>query len=76
MTTQQLSGTTAIVTYDTSIAKQPPRNAWTLALAGLGAFMAALDVVVVSTALPTLQAHPRSAGAAPRSPARWRPGQR
>ncbi len=32
-----------------------PRNAWTLALAGLGAFMSALDVVVVSTALPTLQ---------------------
>src|SRR5215475_14952546 len=47
MTTQQL--------YDTPIAKQPPRSAWTVALAGLGAFMAALDVVVVSTALPTLQ---------------------
>jgi len=47
MTTQQL--------YDTPIVKQPPRSAWTVALAGLGAFMAALDVVVVSTALPTLQ---------------------
>jgi EmrB/QacA subfamily drug resistance transporter len=34
---------------------QQPRNVWTLALAGLGTFMAALDVVVVSTALPTLQ---------------------
>ncbi len=33
------------------------RNGWTLVLAGLGAFMAALDVVVVATALPTLQAH-------------------
>src|SRR2546430_14769911 len=33
------------------------RNAWTLVLAGLGAFMAALDVVVVATALPTLQSH-------------------
>ncbi len=46
--------------HDASIAKQPPakqppRTAWTLVLAGLGAFMAALDVVVVSTALPTLQ---------------------
>ncbi|HZC61186.1 MAG TPA: DHA2 family efflux MFS transporter permease subunit [Streptosporangiaceae bacterium] len=33
------------------------RNGWTLVLAGLGAFMAALDVVVVATALPTLQTH-------------------
>jgi len=41
--------------YETPIVKQPPRTAWTVALAGLGAFMAALDVVVVSTALPTLQ---------------------
>lgn len=39
--------------YGTAVARQPPRNAWTVALAGLGAFMAALDVVVVvvSTAL-------------------------
>ncbi|GAA5156443.1 MULTISPECIES: MFS transporter [Amycolatopsis] len=28
---------------------------WTLVLAGLGAFLASLDVVVVATALPTLQ---------------------
>ena len=41
--------------YETPIVKQPPRSAWTVALAGLGAFMTALDVVVVSTALPTLQ---------------------
>ncbi len=33
------------------------RNGWTLVLAGLGAFMSALDVVVVATALPTLQSH-------------------
>ena len=33
------------------------RNRWTLVLAGFGAFMAALDVVVVATALPTLQSH-------------------
>jgi EmrB/QacA subfamily drug resistance transporter len=39
----------------TPTANRPARNAWTVALAGLGAFMAALDVVVVSTALPTLQ---------------------
>ena len=32
------------------------RNAWTVALAGMGAFIAALDVVVVATALPTMQA--------------------
>lgn len=41
--------------YDAPISKRSSRNIWTLALAGLGAFMAALDVVVVSTALPTLQ---------------------
>ena len=35
----------------------PARRGWTLALAGLGAFMAALDVVVVATALPTLRTH-------------------
>ena len=34
-----------------------PRRGWTLALASVGAFMSALDVVVVSTALPTLRAH-------------------
>jgi EmrB/QacA subfamily drug resistance transporter len=33
------------------------RRGWTLILASLGAFMAALDVVVVSTALPTLRLH-------------------
>jgi hypothetical protein len=31
------------------------RRGWTLALASLGAFMSALDIVVVSTALPTLR---------------------
>jgi EmrB/QacA subfamily drug resistance transporter len=41
--------------YEAPIVKRPPRSAWTVALAGLGAFMSALDVVVVSTALPTLQ---------------------
>lgn len=35
----------------------PIRRNWTLALASAGAFMAALDVVVVSTALPTLRSH-------------------
>ncbi len=40
--------------YDTPIANRRSRTAWTLVLA-VGAFMAALDVVVVSTALPTLQ---------------------
>jgi len=38
----------------------PSRQAgstWTLVLAGMGAFMSALDIVVVSTALPTMQRH-------------------
>ncbi|MFG1810556.1 MFS transporter [Streptomyces sp. NPDC049040] len=34
-----------------------PRTAWTLVLASLGAFLTSLDVVVVSTALPTLRTH-------------------
>jgi len=33
------------------------RRGWTLALASLGAFIAALDVVVVATALPTMRTH-------------------
>ncbi|MFW6721458.1 MFS transporter [Streptomyces sp. MAR4 CNY-716] len=38
-------------------APAPPARVWaTLVLASLGAFLASLDVVVVSTALPTLQA--------------------
>ena len=36
---------------------RPVRRGWTLALASLGAFMSALDVVVVATALPTLRTH-------------------
>ena len=35
----------------------PPRRGWTLVLAGLGAFLCSLDVVVVATALPTLRTH-------------------
>lgn len=38
-------------------ASAPSRTAWTLILASLGAFITSLDVVVVSTALPTLQEH-------------------
>jgi EmrB/QacA subfamily drug resistance transporter len=34
----------------------PPPRAWTVALAGLGALLCSLDVVVVATALPALQA--------------------
>jgi len=37
------------------VAPGSSRSGWTLALASLGAFMAALDVVVVATALPTLR---------------------
>jgi hypothetical protein len=33
------------------------RRGWTLALAGLGAFLCSLDVVVVATALPALRTH-------------------
>lgn len=34
----------------------PPRRVWTVVLAGLGALLCSLDVVVVSTALPALRA--------------------
>ncbi|MBO2441232.1 MFS transporter [Actinomadura nitritigenes] len=33
------------------------RRGWTLALAGMGAFLCSLDVVVVATALPVLRTH-------------------
>jgi EmrB/QacA subfamily drug resistance transporter len=36
--------------------QRPLRTGWTLVLASVGAFVTALDVVVVSTALPTLRA--------------------
>jgi MFS family permease len=39
----------------TALGTARTRRGWTLALASLGAFMSALDVVVVSTALPTLR---------------------
>ncbi|WP_143653661.1 MFS transporter [Streptosporangium subroseum] len=38
-------------------AARPTRTGWTLVLASIGTFITALDVVVVSTALPTLRAH-------------------
>jgi hypothetical protein len=37
-----------------------PAVVWTLILASIGAFITSLDVVVVSTALPTLQRHLRA----------------
>jgi EmrB/QacA subfamily drug resistance transporter len=37
-------------------AQPPPRRVWTVALAGLGALLCSLDVVVVATALPALRA--------------------
>jgi EmrB/QacA subfamily drug resistance transporter len=51
------SPTTPIATTNpTTFAGSPRlRRGWTLALASLGAFMSALDIVVVSTALPTLR---------------------
>src|SRR6195952_2533015 len=39
----------------TTLAAPKPRTGWTLALASAGAFLTALDVVVVATALPTLR---------------------
>lgn len=38
-------------------APMPSSTTWTLILASIGSFVAALDVVVVATALPTLQRH-------------------
>src|SRR6266571_1349748 len=35
--------------------QRPPRKTWTLVLASLGLFMAALDTLVVATALPVLR---------------------
>src|SRR5882672_1364125 len=40
---------------DTHVTAKPFNPVFTLILASVGAFMAALDVVIVSTALPTLQ---------------------
>jgi hypothetical protein len=40
----------------TSAVAGPPRPGWTLALAGMGAFISALDVVVVATALGVVAA--------------------
>jgi EmrB/QacA subfamily drug resistance transporter len=37
--------------------KPPPSVRWTLILGSVGAFMAALDIVVVSMAMPTLRTH-------------------
>src|ERR1019366_2920428 len=34
---------------------RPPHKTWTIALAGLGAFMTALDTLVVTTSLPVLR---------------------
>lgn len=42
----------------------PQRPGWTLALAGMGAFISALDVVV-ATALPVMQARLGCGGAGP-----------
>jgi EmrB/QacA subfamily drug resistance transporter len=42
---------------DAGVTPKPFNPTFTLILACFGAFMAALDVVVVSTALPTLQSH-------------------
>jgi EmrB/QacA subfamily drug resistance transporter len=48
------------VSYTRSVVSKavagPPRPVWTLALAGMGAFISALDIVVVATALPVMQA--------------------
>jgi len=42
---------------DTRSTTQSARVGWTLALAAIGTFLTALDIVVVSTALPTLRTH-------------------
>jgi hypothetical protein len=45
-----LSYTRSAVSRTSAVAR-PPRPGWTLALAGMGAFIPALDVVVVAAAL-------------------------
>lgn len=44
-------------TVKPALASSRQGSTWTLILAGMGAFMSALDIVVVSTALPTMQRH-------------------
>src|SRR4051794_9593138 len=44
-----------VTTTQTPVTPAKPRTGWTLALASAGAFLTALDVVVVATALPTLR---------------------
>src|SRR5258708_22876975 len=46
-----------VMSSATEVAGRPVRVAWTLILASIGAFITALDVVVVATALPSLRTH-------------------
>src|ERR1700722_18109274 len=52
-----MQNTTGTVMPRMTVPGTPARKGWTLALASVGAFMSALDVVVVATALPTLRTH-------------------
>ncbi|WP_344282897.1 MFS transporter [Actinomadura napierensis] len=53
MTSKTATGREAPATGDVPAA----RRGWTLVLAGMGAFLCSLDVVVVATALPVLRTH-------------------
>ena len=53
--TRSAIGPAALAGGRAPVDMSPARRRWTLALAGLGAFMSALDVVVVATALPTMR---------------------
>jgi EmrB/QacA subfamily drug resistance transporter len=44
-----------VFSVNTDVTVSSTRRAWTLALAGFGAFLCSLDVVVVATALPVLR---------------------
>ena len=52
-----MQNTTGAVMPRMTVPGTPAPKGWTLALASVGAFMSALDVVVVATALPTLRTH-------------------
>lgn len=52
--------------YETATVTQPPRSAWTVALAGLGAFMTALDVMG-----PTDRSNSRNLAMATRCTCMW-----
>ncbi|MGW1560125.1 DHA2 family efflux MFS transporter permease subunit [Streptomyces sp. NPDC002144] len=51
-----MTDTLSVSVHEPPVATGPSRRGWTVLLAGLGALLCSLDVVVVATALPALRA--------------------